>query len=99
MQKRLSLNAVDKAVQLIDPVFLNSPQFFHEPLGDQFECRLVLKIETLNPVRCFKGRGADFLVSNSIESELICASAGNFGQAMAYACRKAKKKLTVYART
>ncbi len=99
MQKRLSLNAVDKAVQLIDPVFLNSPQFFHEPLGDQFECRLVLKIETLNPVRCFKGRGADFLVSNSIESELICASAGNFGQAMAYACRKANKKLTVYAST
>ena len=99
MQKRLSIREIDKAVQLIDPVFLNSPQFFQEPLGDQLGCRLLLKIETLNPIRCFKGRGADLLVSNSIEIELICASAGNFGQAMAYACRKANKKLIVYAST
>jgi threonine dehydratase len=59
----------------------------------------VLKVETVNPIRCFKGRGADFLVSQSKEQEFICASAGNFGQAMAYACRKANKKLTVYAAT
>jgi len=99
MQKRLSLNEVEKAVHLIDPVFLNSPQFFQEPLGNSLGCKLLLKIETLNPVRSFKGRGADLLVSNSKESELMCASAGNFGQAMAYSCRKANKKLIVYAST
>jgi threonine dehydratase len=99
MQKRLSISNVEKAVHSIDPVFLNSPQFFQEPLGESLACRLLLKVETLNPVRSFKGRGADLLVSNSKEDGLLCASAGNFGQAMAYACRKAKKKLIVYAST
>ena len=97
MQKRLSISDIEKAAHSIDPVFLNSPQFFQEPLGDALGCRLLLKVETLNPVRSFKGRGADLLVSRSSENELRCASAGNFGQAMAYACRKAKKKLIVYA--
>ena len=99
MQKRLAISEVEKAVHSIDPVFLNSPQFFQEPLSDSLGCRILLKVETLNPVRSFKGRGADLLVSNSKENELLCASAGNFGQAMAYACRKAKKKLIVYAST
>ena len=97
MSKRLSINEVEKAVHAIDPVFLNSPQFVQEPLSNLLGCKLMLKIETLNPVRCFKGRGADLLVSHAKENELLCASAGNFGQAMAYSCRKARKKLTVYA--
>jgi threonine dehydratase len=99
MQKRLSINDVEKAVRVIDPVFLNSPQFHQEPLGNLLQCHLLLKVETINPVGSFKGRGADLLVNNSQENELICASAGNFGQAMAYSCRKSKKKLTVYAST
>jgi len=99
MQKRLLISEVEKALPRIDPVFLNSPQFFQEPLSEALGCRLLLKIETLNPVRSFKGRGADLIVSNAIENELMCASAGNFGQAMAYACRKANKKLSVYAST
>lgn len=96
---RLDIRIIEKASQIIDPVFLHSPQFLHEPLSDLFGCKLLLKVETINPIRCFKGRGADFLVSQSKEIELVCASAGNFGQAMAYACRKANKKLTVYAST
>jgi len=55
-------------------------------------------VETLNPIRSFKGRGADFLLSNAEKNTpIICASAGNFGQAMAYACRKRNVPLTVYA--
>jgi threonine dehydratase len=96
---RLDIRTIEKASQIIDPVFLHSPQFLHEPLSDLLGCKILLKVETINPIRCFKGRGADFLISQSNEKELICASAGNFGQAMAYACRKANKKLTVYAST
>ncbi len=96
---RLDLRTIEKASQAIDSVFLGSPQFFNEPLNNLLGCKLLLKVETVNPIRCFKGRGADFLVSQAKENELICASAGNFGQAMAYACRKANKKLTVYAGT
>jgi len=94
---RLSLSLMNEAATIIDPVFLHSPQFIHEPLSKLLGCTLILKIEVVNPIRCFKGRGADFLVTKSREQELVCASAGNFGQAMAYACRKAKKKLFVFA--
>ena len=60
--------------------------------------RVALKAETLNPIRSFKGRGADWLVQNLPPgTALMCASAGNFGQAMAYACRARGVPLTVYA--
>ena len=95
---RLSLERIEQASELIDPVFLNTPQFVCEPLCDELGIRLALKIETLNPIRSFKGRGADLLVARATaEAPLICASAGNFGQAMAYACRKRGLPLTVYA--
>jgi threonine dehydratase len=60
---------------------------------------VVLKVETVNPIRSFKGRGTDFLVS-SLPAEspaLVCASAGNFGQGMAYAARKRSLPLVVFA--
>ena len=95
---RLSLERIEQAAQIIDPVFLHSPQFICEPLGDALGVRLVLKIETLNPLRSFKGRGADYCVSQlPADARIVCASAGNFGQAMAYACRKRGLALTVYA--
>src|ERR1700681_3547775 len=86
---RLSTEKIRQAVKSIDPVFLNTPQFISDSLSDLLNVRLVVKIETLNPIRCFKGRGADLLVNKAAEeSPLVCASAGNFGQAMAYCCKK-----------
>jgi len=97
---RLSIERIEQATKIIDPVFLNSPQFVCEPLSEELGKRLALKIETLNPIRSFKGRGADFLVSQvKDDARLVCASAGNFGQAMAYACRKRGLNLTIYAST
>ncbi len=95
---RLSLERIEQAARIIDPVFLHSPQFVCEPLSDELGIRLVLKIETLNPLRSFNGRGADYCVSQlPADARLLCASAGNFGQAMAYACRKRGLALTIYA--
>lgn len=97
---RISVDRIEVAFKKIDPVFLHTPQYIHESLSTLFGARLILKIETLNPIRSFKGRGADFLVSEAnANPPLICASAGNFGQAMAYACRKKGIALTVYAST
>jgi threonine dehydratase len=61
--------------------------------------RLVLKVETVNPIRNFKGRGTDFLVAElpAGSPTLVCASAGNFGQGMAYAARKRGLHLIVFA--
>jgi threonine dehydratase len=95
---RLSLARIEEASRVVDPVFLRTPQFVSEPLSEALGLRLVVKVETLNPIRSFKGRGADFFVSGVTEGgPLVCASAGNFGQAMAYACRKHGLPLIVYA--
>jgi len=61
--------------------------------------RLVLKVETINPIRNFKGRGTDFFVSQLAADSrtLVTASAGNFGQGMAYAARKRGRPLIVFA--
>jgi threonine dehydratase len=94
----LSLEQIERAASVIDPVFRNTPQFESEPLSSAVGANVVLKIETLNPIRSFKGRGADYFISTlEPDAKLVCASAGNFGQAMAYACRKRGMPLTVFA--
>jgi len=96
--RRITLERIEAAARVIDPVFLHTPQWVCEPLSDELGARVVLKAETLNPIRSFKGRGADWLVHNLPAGvALMCASAGNFGQAMAYACRARGVPLTVYA--
>jgi threonine dehydratase len=97
--KRLSLGRIEEASRCIDPVFLGSPQYEAEALGDELGLRLVCKVETENPIRSFKGRGTDYLL-HRLEGEagrLVCASAGNFGQGLAYAARKRNVPLTVFA--
>jgi threonine dehydratase len=93
---RFTWHDIVEAQKVIDPVFLNSPQYEFEPLNEILGARVVLKVETQNPIRSFKGRGAELLVSKT-NQPLICASAGNFGQAMAYACRKKSLPLTIMA--
>jgi peptide deformylase len=97
---RLSLARIAEAARCIDPVFLRTPQLVCEPIAERLGCELTLKVETVNPIRSFKGRGADFLVGTLVargeRGPLVCASAGNFGQGMAYACRKRGVPLTVF---
>lgn len=96
--KRLSLANIEEASRTIDPVFRNTPQFVCEPLSDAVGVRTLVKVEVANPIRSFKGRGADYLVGGLPPgTRVITASAGNLGQAMAYACRKRGLVLTVYA--
>jgi threonine dehydratase len=95
---RLSLERIAAAAAVIDPVFLNSPQFLAETLSDELGCRLVVKVETLNPIRSFKGRGTDYLAASLTgRPHLVCTTAGNFGQGMAFAARKRGLSVTVFA--
>ena len=102
---RLRLENVLRSATLIDPVFLNSPQFNCEPLSETLGCALTLKLETANPIRSFKGRGAGYLVASRAADgrlagrRLVGASAGNWGQALAYACRSLGIPLTLFAAT
>jgi threonine dehydratase len=101
MNHRIKLEHIKAAMNVIEPVFLNTPQFVNEPLSSILGCRLLTKIETLNPIRSFKGRGAEYFLSTlealTPRPKIVCASAGNFGQAMAFSARKRGFELTVYA--
>ena len=95
--QRLSLERIAQAATLIDPVFLDSPQYRAEPLEQQAGCRLLVKVETLNPIRSFKGRGTEYLAATlDGRPHLVCATAGNFGQGMAYSARKRGLPLTIF---
>jgi threonine dehydratase len=95
---RLSLLRIAHAATIIDPVFLDSPQFRPESLEQRVGCRLVTKVETINPIRSFKGRGTEYLTASlSAGSHLVCATAGNFGQGMAYSGRARGLRITIFA--
>jgi threonine dehydratase len=97
MKHRLSLQHIVAASEAIDPEFRDTPQYEAETLREQLGFRLVVKVETLNPIRSFKARGAQFLVSQMSGSpHLVCATAGNFGQGMAYAARKRGWPITIF---
>jgi len=100
---RLSLDNIERAAAVIAPEFLHSPQYECEPLSEALGARLTLKVESLNALRSFKGRGVDFFMHEHARAfaarTLVCATAGNFGQAMAYACRARGLPLIVYCAT
>jgi threonine dehydratase len=100
---RLRLDRVRAAVGEVDPVFLDTPAFPCAPLGRALGCSVTLKVETLNPVRSFKGRGTETVaaaVRGKGASRMVCASAGNLGQALAYSgLRRGLRVSVVAART
>jgi threonine dehydratase len=98
MQHRLKIENIREAARVIDPIFLRTPQYHADSLSRSLGARVLVKVETANPIRSFKGRGAEYLASKLPKSaRLLTASAGNFGQAMAYACGRREIHLTVYA--
>jgi threonine dehydratase len=98
MTHRLKIENILAAADVIDPVFLRTPQFHADSLSRLLGTRILVKVEIANPIRSFKGRGAEFLASKIPPgTKVITASAGNFGQAMAYACARRRIDLTVYA--
>ena len=97
---RLRLEQIRAAVGEIDPVFLDTPALECAPLGRALGCEVTLKVETLNPVRSFKGRGTETVTAAARaqgESRVVCASAGNLGQALAYSGVRRGLEVTVVA--
>ena len=99
MDLDLSIDRITEAARIIDPVFLNTPQYADEQLNGVLGRNVVVKVETANPLRSFKGRGADFFMG-SLEAgrgrTVVCSSTGNFGQALAYAGRRRNIAVEVY---
>lgn len=98
---RLSLERIRDARRVIDPVHRDTPQFEAAALNEELGCRVQLKVETLNPVRCFKGRGVDTVMASlraaGAGRSVVCASAGNLGQALAASGSREGVAVTVFA--
>jgi threonine dehydratase len=84
----LSLARMAAGAGEIDPVFLRTPQFLDERLSATLGREVVVKVETLNPIGSFKGRGT-WLLAGALDPARtwVCSTAGNFGQGLAYAAR------------
>jgi threonine dehydratase len=94
----LDARRIADAMSVISPVFLHSPMLRGTALDRVLHAEVTLKVETLNPIRSFKGRGTELFVSGLAGSPtLVCASAGNFGQGLARAATRRGLPITVFA--
>ncbi|MBB1155654.1 MULTISPECIES: threonine ammonia-lyase [Amycolatopsis] len=97
---RLDTARIRVARQRIDPAFLDTPLYRCEALERDLGCAVSIKLETANPVRSFKARGTEVVASalaDSRASAVVCASAGNLGQALAWSGRGRGLDVTVVA--
>jgi len=93
----LSLERIESAVERIPAEFLNTPQFVDEQLSAALGCDTLVKVETLNPIGSFKGRGTWLLADELDPAQTwVCSTAGNFGQGLAYAGRARGAKVHVF---
>jgi threonine dehydratase len=102
----LTKDAIRAAHARIDPAFTDSPQYVHEGLSARAGVPVIVKVETVNPIRSFKGRGT-WVVVHALAGEgtigpdrpIVVASAGNFGQGIAYAARPLGIETVVFTST
>lgn len=88
----ISTEKIEIAVQRLKGVALYTPLTPNLNLSEQFGANVLLKREDLQPVRSYKIRGAyNKIFSLPIEvcnKGVVCASAGNHAQGLAYTCHK-----------
>jgi threonine dehydratase len=97
----IDIARIRSAHEHIDPIFLNTPVAGHHSLDRVLGCSVLAKVETLNPIRSFKGRGTELFAARELGAQevVICASAGNFGQGMARASAGRGHRCIVFAAT
>ncbi len=88
--KTLNVEDVLKAYQLLKDVVIHTPLQRNEQLSEKYDCHVYIKREDLQHVRSFKLRGAYYKMMKvqeaAREKGIVCASAGNHAQGVAYAC-------------
>lgn len=94
------LDKIYEARERIKNVAIHTPLTKNDNLSDEFSAHIYLKREDLQPVRSYKLRGAYnkiVLLSEEKKSRgVVCASAGNHAQGVAYACNKLNIKGTIF---
>ena len=91
---------MNAAYEVLKPVVLKTPLQFHRKLSERFGCEVYLKREDLQVVRSYKIRGAYNLIQSLSEEQrtqgIVCASAGNHAQGVAFSCKLLGIKGVIY---
>ena len=97
------LQDITKAKINLNDVVLKTPLQKNLNLSEEFQANILLKREDLQAVRSYKIRGAYNKIAHLSKEELqngvVCASAGNHAQGVAYSCRKLNIKGKIYMPT
>ncbi len=95
-----AISDIKKAAEVLKDVVNHTPLTNNLNLSERFNCNILLKREDLQIVRSYKIRGA-YNKINSLEKDqtkkgIVCASAGNHAQGVAYSCRKLGIRGTIF---
>ena len=86
--------AIDHAATVLSEILEPTPFMKNNNLSDIYDAEIYLKREDLQMVRSYKIRGAynkiRSLSAESLENGIVCASAGNHAQGVAFSCSKLK---------
>jgi threonine dehydratase len=82
----------EKALDRLSGTIVTTPLEYNAKLSQKYDCEIYLKREDRQVVRSYKLRGAYNLMSQLSPSDLakgvVCASAGNHAQGVAFSCHK-----------
>ena len=91
---------INQAYEVLKKVVLKTPLQFHRKLSEKFGADVYLKREDLQVVRSYKIRGAYNLIQSLTEDQrkqgIVCASAGNHAQGVAFSCKLLTIKGVIY---
>ena len=104
--KRITFPDLDNiylAAERLQGIVTHTPLQESINLSDRYGANIYLKREDLQVVRSYKIRGAynkmASLSAESLAKGVVCASAGNHAQGLAYACRKMSVRGTIFMPT
>lgn len=96
----VTAQGIDEAAARLAGVVTETPLQYNQRLSDATGAQVWLKREDLQPVRSYKLRGAYNLIAQLTSAEraagVVCASAGNHGQGVAYACARLGIRGTIF---
>ena len=99
-QNSISLEKIYNAQQNIKGVVLATPLVFMKNFSERYQANIYFKREDLQVVRSYKIRGAynkiQGLTTAQLANGIVCASAGNHAQGVAYACQILQVKGVIF---
>lgn len=97
---KVNLETIEKASKNLEGIIRKTPLEYSPRLSDLFKAKIYLKREDLQLVRSYKIRGAYSKMSSLTEKEkkqgVVCASAGNHAQGVAFSAAKMKVHAIIF---